>query len=258
MANEKEQNIALTHEETFELLSWYVNESLSETETAKVKTHVAVCVECQQEIEMLNELKSAVLFSNESLPEPSSHVLDSVMNRIEEYEVAHTEKKPSENFLSRLQSFFSETFGAWNTSSKLVFAGQFAILLLLIGAFIFAMQRSRGFENLAAKEKSRADQNEKQLEDMKKQYIVLTGSNSVDLTNAVRINIAFQERATEKEIRELLGGINATIISGPSENFYVIALFVAKGTDKQKVLNEALEKLKANSKVVLFVGERTE
>lgn len=256
MANEKE--IAMKHDDALEVLAWYVNESLSETETAKVKTHVAACIECQREIETLNELKNAVLLSNESLPEPSPKIFDHVMNRIEKYELSRTDKVRSENFFNRLQSFFSETFGAWNTSSKLVFAGQFAILILLIGALIFAMQRSRGFENLAAQEKSRADQNKKQLEDMKKQYTTLAGSNGVDLTNAVRINIAFQERATEKEIRELLTNINATIISGPSESFYVIALPVAKDADKQKVLNEALEKLRANSKVVLFAGERTE
>src|SRR5512134_3069911 len=113
MKSEKEQT--LMHEEAFELLSWYVNESLSETETAKVKTHLSVCNECQQEIEMLNELKNAVRLSNETLPSPSTQVFESVMNRIEEYEAQRADKVRSESFLSKLQSFFSATFGSWNT-----------------------------------------------------------------------------------------------------------------------------------------------
>lgn len=255
MGNEKKQT--LTHEEACELLSWYVNESLAETEAAKVKTHLSVCNECQQEIETINELKNIVWLSNENLPSPSTQVFESIMNRIVEYEATRADNIRSENFLSKLQSFFSETLSTWNTFSKLAFATQFVILFLLIGAFLLSFQRSRQLEFLATQEKTRADQNEKQLEEMKNKYIVLVGSNGVDLANTVRINIAFQEKATEREIRELLSSINATIINGPSEQFYVITLPV-KDADRQKVLNEGLEKLKANSKVILFAEEKTE
>jgi len=262
MGSEREQTVTLTHEEAFELLSWYVNKSLTEKVSAKVKAHVSFCAECQQEIEMLNELKSAILFSDESLqPEPSADVFNSVMNRVEEYEATRPDRIVSRTFTDRLRAFFSDTFGSWNTFSKLAFAGQFAVLILLIGGLWFSLQRSRGFETLAAQEKSRADQNEKLLKEANEIYTVLAGTNGVDLTNAVRINIAFQEQASEKEIRGLLNDINATIINGPSpQSFYVIALPVAKDardSDKQKVLGEALEKLRANSKVIKFAEEMT-
>ncbi|GEM_PF-4673535 len=257
MESEREQTATLTHEEASELLSWYINESLTETESAKVKVHVSFCTECQKEIETLNELRSTIFLSDESLqPEPSSQVFDSLMNRIEEYEATRSDKIASETFFDKSKAFFSETFGSWSTFPKLAFAVQFAILLLLVVGLWFSLQRSRGFESLVAQEKSRADQNEKLLKEVNDKYTVLAGSYNPDLENGVRINLAFQERTTEKEIRELLNNINATIISGPSEqSFYVIAVPVPKDTDKQKILNEALEKLRANSKVIKFAEE---
>jgi len=75
----------------------------------------------------------------------------------------------------------------------------------------------------------------------------------------VRLNVAFQESATEREIRELLNDISAHIISGPSrQRIYVIALPAAQGPERQRIIAEALTRLHARPRVVLFAAAQPE
>ena len=247
MSNVREKE--LTHEAAVEWLAWYANESLPESEAAQVKIHVTGCAECQQEIAMMTALKNTVRLTNEALPEPA-HGLDRVLNRITAYEEAQ-----ANSFLPKLRAFFA---GPWSFP-QVAFAGQVAIWLLLLGTIILALQRARNYESLATQERARAEQNEKLLAEAKRQYTVLSGSNQPDLTNSVRLNVVFQEKATEKEIRALLTMMNGTIISGPSpQRFYVVALPVTQETDRQRILREALERLQSKSQVVFFAAEKTD
>ena len=248
MSNVRERG--LTHEAAVELLSWYASESLPESEASQVKTHVAGCAECQQEIATLTALRNAVRLTNEALPEPAADGLDRVLNRINAYEEAQ-----ANGLLTKLRAFFA---APWSFP-QVVFVGQVAIWLLLLGTIILAFQRARNYESLATQEQARAEQTAKELAEAKRQYTVLSGSNQSDLTNSVRLNVVFQEKAMEKEIRALLTMINGTIISGPSpQRFYVVALPVTQEADRQQILRAALERLQSKSQIVFFAAEKTD
>lgn len=248
MSNVRERE--LTHEAAAELLAWYVSESLPESEASQVKTHVAGCAECQQEIASLTALKNTVHLTNEALPEPAADGLDRVLKRITAYEEAQ-----AKSFLSKLRRLFAIPW----SFPKVAFAGQIAIWLLLLGTVILTLQRARYYESLAMQERARAEQSEKQLAEAQRQYTVLTGPNQIDVTNSARLNVVFQEKTTEKEIRLLLTALNGTIISGPSpQRFYVVALPVAQGTDRQQVLRVALEQLQSQPQFIFFAAEKTD
>jgi hypothetical protein len=247
MSNVRERE--LTHEAAAELLAWYASESLPEREAAQVKMHAVDCAECQQEIASLTALKNAVHLTNETLPEPAAAGLDRLLNRVTAYEEAQ-----AKSFLSKLRRLFTMPW----SFPQVAFAGQVAIWLLLLGTIILVLQRARNYELLATQERARAEQIEKQLAEAR-QYTALAGSNQPDLTNSVRLNVVFQENATETDIRALLTTINGTIISGPSpQRFYIVALPVAQDTDRQRILREALERLQSQSQVIFFAAEKTD
>jgi hypothetical protein len=137
--------------------------------------------------------------------------------------------------------------------------GQFAVILLLAIALFFTTQRARRFSDLAAREQARADHNEQLLKDSQLKYETLSGPNPERVGPSVRLSVGFRERATEKEIRELLNEINATIVRGPSpQGLYVIALPVARDEDRERVAAGALNQLRARPKIILFAAAQPE
>ncbi|HEX4946903.1 MAG TPA: zf-HC2 domain-containing protein [Blastocatellia bacterium] len=248
MPNIKERE--LTHEAAAELLPWYASASLSESEAAQVKTHIAGCAECQQEMAVLAALREAICHSNEALPEPSVPSFDRVRQRIGAYEEAQ-----AKNFWPQLRRLFALPW----SFRHVAFAGQFAVWLLLLGTILLALQRARDAETAATQERARAEQTEQQLAAAKRQYSVLAGPDAPSVTNHVSLKVVFQEKATEQEIRALLTAINGTIIRGPSpQRFYVIVLPVPQEADRAQILRAALERLQAQAQVVLFAAEKTD
>lgn len=249
----------LAHDDAFALLPWYASESLTETEAAQVRIHVADCGACQQEIATLNSMLRAVATSNEMLPEPVPEVLDRVLNRIEDYEAARAGRARAESTAASWGARLNAFWLALSPWRRVAMAGQFAALLLLAVAIVFTAQRARRFENQVAREKLRADHNEQLLKETEQRYQTLVGPPKTMSVQGARLNITFQERATEKEIRELLNDINATIISGPSpQRIYVVALPAPQGPDRQRLITSALTQLRAKPRVVLFVAEQPE
>jgi hypothetical protein len=53
----------LTHKEAFELLPWYVNETLEEDERRDVRAHLSNCLMCRRELAFLEQLDEAVVTS---------------------------------------------------------------------------------------------------------------------------------------------------------------------------------------------------
>jgi hypothetical protein len=56
-------NERLTHKEAFELLPWYVNETLEEDERRDVRAHLGNCLVCRRELAFLERLDEAVAAS---------------------------------------------------------------------------------------------------------------------------------------------------------------------------------------------------
>jgi hypothetical protein len=255
MAQSNEPKTKFSHTDAFELLPWYVNESLSAEELALVREHLSTCVECQKEIIALDALQQAAIVENEAMPAPGPEMFSRIVSRIEDYEAS--QKSGGKSLITKWSERLSDFWSSQTAFSKLAFAGQLAALLLLAFAFVFSIQRARNFENQVAQEKKRADHNEKLLEEERQKYKTLSGPDGVKDANVILFNVAFQESAKEKEIRKLLESVKGRIISGPSsQRFYVIAVSISEGEDKERVAVEALEKLRSKPRVVLFVEAR--
>jgi hypothetical protein len=257
MTQSNEPKTKFSHTDAFELLPWYVNESLPAKETALVREHLSGCAECRKEIISLNALQKAAVAENGAMPEPGPEIFSRIVSRIEDYEAS--QKSGKKSLITKWRKHFSDYWSAQTAFSKLVFAGQFAALLLLALAAVFSIQRSMNFEKQLAHEKNRADRNEKLLEEERKRFVTLTGPDVLKDANAILFNVAFQEEAKEKEIRELLESIKGRIVGGPSpQRFYTIAVSISEGEDKGRVAVEVLEKLRGKPRVVSFAEARPE
>src|SRR5262245_47861615 len=199
MTQTKDPITELDHDNAFMLLPWHVNESLAGTEAIQVRAHLAICAVCQREVATLASTQRIVASADESLPEPAPEMLDRVLNRIEDYEAARRQQSASVGWSVWLNALWF----AWPTWGRLAFVGQFAVLLVLAMALVFAIQRARHFGDQAAQERLRADHNEQLLKQTERRYETLTGPDKVNGAQGVRLNVAFQESATEREIREL-------------------------------------------------------
>ncbi len=56
-------NDLLTHKEAFELLPWYVNDTLEDDERRDVRAHLSNCLVCRRELAFLEQLDEAVVTS---------------------------------------------------------------------------------------------------------------------------------------------------------------------------------------------------
>ncbi len=256
MTEDKEPVPAAHDDKAFALLPWHVNGTLTEAEAAEVSAHLENCILCQQELATLISLKHAIIATNETLPSPESERLAQVLNRIEDYEAALAGTTHQEPLIDRWRERLYVFWLAWGRAA---FAAQFVAILLLVVALVFTTQRAQSFAERAVSEKARADANEQLRKETQQRYETLAGPNNPNGTQGARLTVAFQESATEKGIRELLNGIKGTIVSGPSpQRMYVVALPVAQGADRQRVVDAALNQLRTNPQTVLFVAERTE
>lgn len=256
MTGDKEPITTANDDKFFGLLPWHLNGTLTEAEAAEVSAHIQSCTRCREEIATLKRLQHAVNTSNETLSSPEPEMLTHLLNRIEDYEAARANTTQRETLVNRFRENLSVFWLSWGRAA---FAAEFAALLLLVVALVFTTQRSQSFAERAAIEKARADESEQRLKETQARYETLTGPNNSNGTAGGRLSVAFQERATEKEIRELLNRIHGTIVSGPSpQRMYVVALPAAQGADRQRVVDAALNQLRTNPQTVLFVAERTE
>lgn len=76
----------MTHQESIELLPWYVNGTLKPQERARLESHLKDCVECQRELQRTQSLSAAVVETAERVPEPPPFLFTRAAARVEEYE----------------------------------------------------------------------------------------------------------------------------------------------------------------------------
>lgn len=256
MTDDKGPITTAPDDKVFALLPWHVTESLTDAEAAEVNAHLENCTKCQQEIATLKSLKHALITSNETLSSPEPEMLARVLNRIDDYEAAQEGTTHRETLVDRWREGLSVFWLSWGRAA---FAAQFAVLLFLVVALVLTTQRAQSFVERAATEKARADHSEQLLKEAQERYETLAGPNNPNGTQGTRLTVAFQEHATEKEIRKLLNDINGTIVSGPSpQRMYVVTLPAAQGADQQRIVDAALNQLRMNPQTVLFAAERRE
>jgi len=82
----------MTHREFEELLPWYANKTLSDSERRAVAEHLRTCAECRAELEGLNDVVDAETTASRQAPRLPPDLLDSALEQIDKI---HTpEDKP--------------------------------------------------------------------------------------------------------------------------------------------------------------------
>jgi hypothetical protein len=224
---ERGRDDAESHREIVDLLPWLINETLPEEEVKRVKTHLASCSPCQNELEELKGLQATVISLNESLLQPSVNLADRVMDRIATYEAEPAKTKQQKPGIKRLWSYLAGLWSPLPIFVRTVIAIQLVTIVVLAGVLALYLPQPDTYRTLAGKESTKGE--------------------------LVRIKVVFQGNAPEKEVRELLVSIKGTIVDGPSTmGFYTIGFPVPDGSESERVLDVALEQLRSRPEIVKF------
>jgi hypothetical protein len=167
------------------LLPWYANGTLSESDRRLVDQHLAGCSTCRAELEDLTRLTSALtaLYSTQPGPSPdtSRNVRESIAR---EASVRHPEPGGQRSRLDRVDEWFRSLFvPRWVPTLAAT------LLLAQIGLIMWISMPGPHPEQITTR--------------------------SLGMQQA-RIIVAFQNTATDEQIRGLLQSIHGRIIDGPT------------------------------------------
>jgi Putative zinc-finger len=217
------------HDSIWELLPWYVNESLSPQESAEVESHLSACPLCQAEVARCNNLNQSVKSNPQDTWKPSAPHFAKILNNVDAIEQRATTKK-SAGWLANWLPWLSATPGP----------ARFA--LGLQGALVLALATTLLYRGLVPTD----------------DYRTLSDPAPATQITGPQIRVVFAEDITEKEMRTLLLNISSRLIAGPSSlGVYTIALSSEHSVPNA---NHAIAQLRAHPKVRLaeIVGANIE
>jgi len=220
----------MKHQEIIEVLPWYVNGTLNQTERAAVVQHLdSGCQECIREVANLTAMRKLVVAVGDEEPEPSPFLLNRALAEIEDYERTRTEPKqgPSQSWLSTLrESWWPRT----PVLARIALAAQMALLLVVGGVAIYQHSHPEVV------------------------YTTTSGPSTGKAGQAM-ISVVFNEKASERDIRQTLEEIRGTIIDGPTpQGSYTVQLPVRP--EQTAELDKVLQILSRKPQVVSFAAEK--
>ena len=186
------------HERIWELLPWHVNGTLSGPEREQVEAHVAECDRCAREVEAGRQMAAAMKSLGEVSPSPYPVQLRRTLARIDEAERTppsrRLEAEPEDAAVPRLgmlRALIAATprpaaRGAGGPGGRHPPAGRGARL----GRAALASPAPVTYQTLSDAAAAPA--------------------------RTVAVRVMFSQRATEKEVRELLLAVHGEITAGPS------------------------------------------
>jgi Putative zinc-finger len=232
----------MNHQEIIELLPWYVNATLNREEQAIVASHLEGCAECAGEVRTLTAMRKAVIAVGDQAPDPSPFLLNRALAEIENYERqrAQAEGRPAPkpgNFRDRLRAFRENWWPATPVFARLAMAAQLALLLAVGTIALYQYQHPRVVRESP--------------------YGTASGPSGPNTGGEARakISVAFNEKASAREIRQALSEINGTIVDGPSaQGFYTVQLPLAP--EQTAEVDKVVQKLVENRRVVSFAATK--
>lgn len=168
------------HQRILELLPWYANGTLGETERRTVEEHAAQCERCREELEACRHLGEALRRTEVAAPTPHPARLARLMDRLDEAEG------------SSLPARLGGLLAATPKPVRWALAGQFAALLLLAAGLAWMPPPPPPAAEFR------------------------TLSDAAAPITGVQVRVVFAEEATERQIRDVLLGIGGRIAGGPS------------------------------------------
>lgn len=217
------------HNEIWEILPWYVNDSLSPQELADVEAHVKDCALCEAEVARCKNLNQSVKSNDRETWSPSAPHFARILDIVDGYEKRVTTKKSS-SWLANWLPWLSATPGP----------ARFA--LGLQGALVLVLATTLIYRGLVPTEN----------------YHTLSDPAPRTQNAGMKIRVVFAEDISEKEIRTLLLSISSKLVAGPSSlGVYTIALSQEQSAPNA---NQAIKQLRASPKIRLaeIIGANTE
>ena len=210
------------------LLPGYVNQTLSSEEEQQVATHLKTCMTCQQELQEVTNMQTAIKTSIEQRPGPSPAAFSTLMRRIEQEKQTQTRRvaQPTATpWWESLESAFRSLFEVqWVPAlASVLIVGQAFLLFSLMGS----PEGQRGQEPGGIIERG------------------LPQGTPHGLL--FKIRVGFYAEAQEQEIRKILHTIGGRIIDGPSpDGTYTLAF-----TQNETVtLDALLTELRQHTKLI--------
>jgi hypothetical protein len=217
------------HKRVWDLLPWYVNETLPDGERRTVESHLAECPRCREEIVTCQRLGEAIRQTEEIVPMVHPARLARLMERIdEERDVGH--------------GWRQAILAPWRGLASLVRAtpplarGALVVQLVFLVALTGLLVRWSRMPEAPALASA-------------PQYQTLSESTPAPASpmTTARLRLVFTEGTAEKEVRDLLLGIRGQIVAGPSA-LGVYTVEVPAGPDP---LEKVLAHLRAQPRVSL-------
>lgn len=186
-----------THEQTWLLLPWYINETLTPAERQFVEEHLKVCAICKRERADLQKL-SAYAQQHAVPGQAPQAAFARLLQRIDS-EATHPRIKRA--IFSGVQDFFYRRLMC--SLSKLIEpmpirVAAAALVLVLLAApagLLFTSDRFEGFNA---------------------SYRTLSNPRAIQNSRRADINVIFAETLEQRERLRILGSIQGEIISGPN------------------------------------------
>lgn len=210
------------HDYVWELLPWYVNESLSPDETHEVEAHMENCPVCQSEVARCKDLSLSVKANPQKTRTPSAPHFAKVLANVDAYENRQMKSQGSPGWFAKWLPWL----GATPRPARFTLAFQGALVVALATTLLV-----RSFVPTQG-------------------YQTLSNPAEPSVTRAQQVRLVFAEDITEKELRGLLLEIPARFIAGPTAlGVYTVA--VDASTSNARPIQHALAQLRAHPKVRL-------
>jgi hypothetical protein len=186
------------------LLPGYVNQTLSSEEEQQVASHLKTCITCQQELQEVTNMQTAIKTGIEQRPGPSPAAFSTLMRRIEQ-EKQTTLSKASE---STTPSWWETVESAFRSLFEVQWVPALASVLIVGQAFLLLSVMNKPVEQQAQEPGS----------------IIERGiPQGTPATPPIQIQVKFVETAQAIQIRELLKELGGQIVSGPTiEDLYIL------------------------------------
>lgn len=227
----------LGHQEAWELLPWYVNDTLQDEERRAVEEHLARCPLCRSELASSRQVALAVQRAAE-LPDVAAERIDRLLARLDEPAVARAAGE------SATGAPAAATVGRLAPAVRWALALQAAaILALALGlAYLLAVPRALSSPEPATSQAASPTAGSSAGPDFR-----TLAAPPAAAAPAARVRVVFDPAASEEELRRLLLEAGARFAGGPSPAG-VYALEVAGGAPAAA---DALARLRAHPRVEL-------
>jgi Putative zinc-finger len=226
------QSVGERHQAIWELLPWYINDTLEDPERSRVAHHIAECQTCEEESARCRTVANVLRASDTVAWTPSPERVARIMARIE----GNNDVSNRESRWLVIREWFEKlrlTFQEIPSSFRWALAAQTTVIVLLAAAIVLQLSVAPSLL-----------------------YRTLSDAGGGPEPWIMQIQVVFADDMTEREIRTLLSTVGAAIVSGPSPMAVYTLALAADDHDPAALTREALAVLRAYPKVRLAEAKR--